>query len=294
MALARIVCGACGADIPPMAVACPGCGAAVELPRIGPQNAGHVCTLCGFRNPGAATYCESCGARLPGAGSSTPASRPERGEKPAPPSAVPTKGKRPAKEDRSRLDPWQVISGVAIVALVAVVIYLLLPVTPSSTVQTASSPAQGPGSVASMAEIESLQQAVDANPRDAGARLRLANMLHDHGMLMRAIDNYNDYLELEPRDPNARVDLGICYDQLALQDSSHAARYFSLAVREMQTAATNSPKHQPAAFNLGIVNLHMGNLEESNTWFKRAVDLDPNSELGTRAKKILQQHTFPQ
>jgi len=93
-------------------------------------------------------------------------------------------------------------------------------------------------------------------------------------------------------DPNARVDLGICYDQLALQDSNNAPRYFAMAVQEMRTVADNAPTHQPAAFNLGIVNLHMGNLEESNKWFKRAVELGRNTELGMRAQKILQQHTF--
>jgi Tfp pilus assembly protein PilF len=62
----------------------------------------------------------------------------------------------------------------------------------------------------------------------------------------------------------------------------------------METVAKNSPTHQPAAFNLGIVNLHMGNLEESNKWFKRAVELDGSSELGMRAQNILQKHTFPQ
>jgi Flp pilus assembly protein TadD len=205
---------------------------------------------------------------------------------------VRAQGKSPKKAEGSRFEPWQVISGMAILALIAVVIYLLLPINQSSPQRMTASPQ--PQAAASMEQLESLQQAVDANPRDATARLRLANTLHDNGMLARAIDTYNDYLELEPKDPNARVDLGICYDQLALQDTANAPRYFALAAREMQTAATASPTHQPAAFNLGIVNLHMGNLEESNKWFTRAVELDPKSELGMRAQKILQQHTFPQ
>ena len=286
------MCGECGADIPPGAATCPKCGAAVELPQAGTHESQQVCTQCGFRNTAVAAFCESCGAGLPGLASAEPA--PRRGHPRKPARSVPARAKvnAPRKEEGARFEPWQVISGVAILALVAVVIYLLLPSNQGAAPRTVAP--QQPRAAASMAQIESLQQAVDSNPRDAAARLRLANILHDGGILIRAVDNYNDYLKLEPKDPNARVDLGICYDQLALQDTANAPRYFSLAVREMETAAKNNPAHQPAAFNLGIVNLHMGNLEESNTWFKRAVELDPNSELGTRAQKILQQHTFPQ
>ncbi len=292
MALARIVCGECGADIPSGGAACPRCGASVELPAAGSQDVRRVCTLCGYRNPATATFCESCGAKLSGVAAAEPAPRGGRASKSG--QAVPVRGrsKAPRKERGSRVEPWQVISGVAVLALIVVVVYLLVSRDQGPAPGKVASPQ--PQAAASMAQIESLQQAVDANPRDAAARLHLANVLHDNGMLTRAIDNYNEYLALESKDPNARVDLGICYDQLALQDSSNAPRYFALAVREMQIAAKEAPTHQPAAFNLGIVNLHMGNLEESNKWFKRAVELDGASELGMRAQKILQQHSFSQ
>ncbi len=195
------------------------------------------------------------------------------------------------RDGRSGVERWQVISGVAVLALILVVVYMMIPHQQGSSPPV---PSSQPRAAASMAEIQSLQVAVDANPRDVASRLRLANLLHDNGMLARAVDNYNEYLKREPKDPNARVDLGICYDQLALQDSANAPRYFGQAVTEMQRAAADAPTHQPAAFNLGIVNLHMGNLEESNKWFKRAVELGRNTELGMRAQQILQQHTFSQ
>jgi Flp pilus assembly protein TadD len=202
------------------------------------------------------------------------------------------KGSVLKKKSETGIGAWQVISGVAVLALVAVLVYILIPRDQGGASRPVS--AQQPQAAASMAEITSLQQSVDANPGDTAARLRLANLLHDTGMLTRAIDNYAEYLKLEPKDPNARVDLGICYDQLALQDSVNAPRWFAMAVKEMQTAAENAPAHQPAAFNLGIVNLHMGNLEESNKWFKRAVELGRDTELGMRAQNILQQHSFSQ
>jgi hypothetical protein len=66
------------------------------------------------------------------------------------------------------------------------------------------------------------------------------------------------------------------------------------AVQEMELALKYRPDHQPAAFNLGIVHLTMGELETSNRWFSRAVELNPSSELGVRAKRILEQHTITQ
>ncbi len=275
-----------------MATACPRCGVAVELPVLDAAGAPQICTLCGFRNSPDAATCESCGARLAGVAAGGSVQRKGAAEKPVRPASARAKGGRQKKEGRSRFEPWQVVSAVAVLALVVVVVYLLVQGDQGSAPRTV--PSSDPQAAASMAQIDALQQAVDANPRDTATRLRLANLLHDHGMLPRAIDHYNEYLELEPTDPNARVDLGICYDQLALQDSLNAPRYFALAVREMETVAKNSPTHQPAAFNLGIVNLHMGNLEDSNKWFKRAVELDRSSELGKRAQNILQQHTFPQ
>ena len=251
-----------------------------------------MCTLCGFRNSPAAAFCESCGAKLAGSAAAPSVQRRERAQKPARPAPAREKGRMRKTEGGSRFEPWQIVSAVAVLALVVVVFYMLMPGDQGSAPRTVPTP--DPQAAASMAQIDALQQAVDANPRDTASRLRLANLLHDHGMVPRAIDHYNEYLELEPADPNARVDLGICYDQLALQDSLNAPRYFALALREMETVAKNSPTHQPAAFNLGIVNLHMGNLEESNKWFRRAVELDGSSELGMRAQNILQKHTFPQ
>jgi len=292
MAVARIVCGACGADIPPGVAACPKCGAAVELPAASPRESNQICSLCGYRNPVTATFCESCGAKLTGSAALPDVSRVGGAVKRGKPAPSRAKANAARTGGASGVQVWQVISGVAVLSLIVVLVYLLIPRDQGPAPRVVTSPP--PQATASMAEIQSLQQTVTANPSDAASRLRLANLLHDSGMLLRAIDNYSEYLKLDPRDPNARVDLGICYDQLALQDSANAPRYFALALKEMRTAADNVPTHQPAAFNLGIVNLHMGNLEESNKWFKRAVELGKDTELGMRAQKILQQHTFSQ
>lgn len=136
------------------------------------------------------------------------------------------------------------------------------------------------------------EQAVAANPSDPAPLLKLANVLHDNGSYDRAIETYKKYLTMKPADPDARVDLGICYYELGIRDSVNATGRFTLAAKEMGMAFKKSPSHQPAAFNLGVVNLHLGNMEESTKWFRKAVELDKDSELGRRAQQMLSQHTF--
>jgi Flp pilus assembly protein TadD len=133
---------------------------------------------------------------------------------------------------------------------------------------------------------------VDSNPGDQASQLRLANLLHDSGLYSRAVETYRKYLSVRPQDTNARVDLGICYFELARLDSAGSQRLLGLAIAEMEKAARDSARHQPAAFNLGIVNLYAGNTQESNRWFRRAIELNGDSDLGIRAKRLLEQHSF--
>lgn len=248
----------------------------------------HVCGECGAEVRRADERCKACGKGIewgePRAASSR-SSRPRRS--------------KPGREDepaRRRIEPWQVISFAAVGALVVFLAWSELSRDHSGPAGAGASapppvPMQSPLGPAQV-DLSPLEAAVSANPKDAEAVLRLANALHDNGMLPRAIQQYKNYLVMKPGDPDARVDLGICYDQMGMADSLQSATYYALAAAAMETAIKGNPAHQPAAFNLGIVNLHRGNLEESNKWLKRAVALNKSSDLGMRAQQILQQHSF--
>jgi tetratricopeptide (TPR) repeat protein len=111
--------------------------------------------------------------------------------------------------------------------------------------------------------------------------LELANLLHDSGFFDRAIENYKKYLEIKPNSTNALVDMGICYFEL---------QNYASADSVMKIAIKIEPQHQQANFNLGIVNLAAGKIDESKEWFKKAIAIDPNSEIGKKAEQILQSH----
>jgi tetratricopeptide (TPR) repeat protein len=193
-----------------------------------------------------------------------------------------------------KIEGWKIAMGVAAAVLLALFGYLELnrPAPPAAPVQSAA-PMEPP-----MEEVRRLQDAVRANPGDAETLLRLANRLHDMGLsaaslLPGAIDAYTQYLKLKPEDPNARVDLGICYFELGRNDSTQREELFRSAVREMNAAIAKAPNHQPAAFNLGVVSLFMGETEEATRWFRKTIEVGPETELGRRAKNLLEQHAFP-
>jgi tetratricopeptide (TPR) repeat protein len=246
----------------------------------------HSCGDCGGEVRRTDVHCPSCGNKL------------EWDEKRSVGSHVQVKRSKPAPAEegpRRRLEPWQIISIVAVGALLAYLVWTEMSRQQPAPVSVASQPPmmQAPqlgqrGGV----DTAPLEAAVAANPKDADAILRLANAYHDNGMVPMAIKRYKDYLNLQPENSDARVDLGICYDQMGLTDSVQGGMYFAQAVKEMEATLKQNPSHQPAAFNLGIVNLHRGDLAESNRWFKQAAAMDKNSELGKRAQQILQQHSF--
>jgi Tfp pilus assembly protein PilF len=191
-----------------------------------------------------------------------------------------------------RLEPWQIASGAAVLLLIAVFVYLELSREhPPSQVASGISSAQGVAPMTSpMANLAPLEQAVRENPRDPEALLALANARHDVGQFPLAIETYQRYLQEKPGDPNARVDLGICYFELGRLDSVNAETLFMQAMEEMQRVHRKHPRHQQATFNLGIVNLVRRDLKEASRWFQKTVEIDKASELGQRAQQMLQQH----
>ena len=254
MAHARLVCSECGAELSVVDAICPGCGAAIERKQV--------------------------------------KSRAERAKSPP---TVPVSEPRKREGSPQRFEPWQVVAGVAVVALVAFFVYTELQREHAGVQPVAQQ--QAPPAMMQQAprvNLAPLEQAVAANPKDADALLRLGNGLHDNGAYARAIEVYERYLAIEPGNPDARVDMGICYYELGTADSAGGARLFDTAKKEMELALKKRPDHQPAAFNLGVVSLAMGDLESSNRWFRRAVELNPSSGMGREAKRILEQHSVTQ
>jgi tetratricopeptide (TPR) repeat protein len=196
------------------------------------------------------------------------------------------------------LQGWKIILGVAVLLAVVLIIVNVTKEGPAAPVEKQSQgslpPDHPPIDQAMLGELQSLEQAARDNPGDAHSQLNLANRLMDMRMYPRAIDTYRKYLELNPSNPDARVDMAVCYFQLAGVDTSHAGALTRSALAEMTEALKINPKHQIAMLNLGIVNLQLGDVKTSQEWFRKCIDTDPKTESAQKAKQLLNQHTFNQ
>ena len=84
-----------------------------------------------------------------------------------------------------------------------------------------------------------------------------------------------------PKDADVIVDMGVCYFQLGKH--AEAIGYFKKGIEI-------NPKHQIAHLNLGVVNsFGLKNRVEAEKWWKKAVELDPNSDIGKKAQEFLNQ-----
>jgi len=133
----------------------------------------------------------------------------------------------------------------------------------------------------SLNEIKLLEEKVKNNPSDLKSLLSLSHLLNDSGFYDKAIENYKKYLTKDSKNVDVIIDMGVCYYQLGDFDS---------AIKTMEKGVSINPKHQIGNFNLGIVNSAKGNNLKSQEYFGKAVKIDPNSDIGIKAKNLLDNH----
>lgn len=263
-----------------------------------------ICENCGEENDPANTECIGCGIKLKDSKQSE--SRPavtkqsnsntanSRGKKNSPKhdnkklNRVKPQSNSGSNKKLSDIKIFAVVTvglGIAIVILMFSGVFnsVLEPNNVTADSQTLNSSSESAQVKAQ--KMESLEAQIKNNPADTSAILQLAHMKNDSGLFKEAIVNYKEYLALVPKDPNARIDMGICYYNL--QD-------YKTAMSEMEEALKIDPKHQIGYLDLGIVNLAAGNIERSRQMFKKAVELDPNSDYGKKAEELLKSHTTNQ
>ncbi len=92
--------------------------------------------------------------------------------------------------------------------------------------------------------IDNLQQQATANPTDPVIPLKLANYCYDKQLYELAIKWYRKSLALDPKNVNARTDLGTALFYTGRPTD---------AIQEYQKALEVDPNHQPTLFNLIVV-----------------------------------------
>ncbi len=119
-------------------------------------------------------------------------------------------------------------------------------------------------------EISTLKAAIEKDPKDVQALVRLANMYHDARKYEEAVQFYKRALAVTPKDVDARTDMGICLYEMGMADD---------AIAQFRTSLAYDAKHWQTWLNLGIVALSskndlktaadaFGKVEEINPGFK--------------------------
>jgi len=105
---------------------------------------------------------------------------------------------------------------------------------------------QGHPPIDSGAVIKQMEDMAAQNPKDSDIRLKLANYLYDQKQYNQSIEWYQRALELDPKNVNARTDLGTAYFYSGRSQDALAEYRKSLAI---------DPKHEPTLLNSIVVNL---------------------------------------
>ena len=105
---------------------------------------------------------------------------------------------------------------------------------------------EGHPPIDSAAIVKQLQEMAAQNPKDPEVRLKLANFLYDQKQYSQAIEWYQKALELEPKNVNARTDLGTAYFYVGRSQD---------ALREYHKSLGINPSHEPTLLNMIVVNL---------------------------------------
>ena len=231
------------------------------------------CNECGYKFDKEYKFCPECGTKVSGSKNYK---------------SKTTDSKTNLDSGDKTLNPRMLygilIGGFAVLAIIILTSGLLdsAQVAPSVMNQNQVQPNTNSGvNLNSMQMINDLEAKVKQNPEDYKSLLEMAHLKNDSGLFEAAIQNYKTYLDKNPKDADARVDMGVCYFNL---------KDYPNAIKEMETSLTYVPNHQIAHLNLGVVNLSAGNIEKSKEWLKKAYDLNPTSEVGKKAEQLLNNH----
>ena len=116
-------------------------------------------------------------------------------------------------------------------------------------------------------EITALKAAIEKDPKDVRALLRLANMYHDARKFEQAVDYYRKALAITPKDVDARTDMGICLYEMGMADE---------AIAQFRTSLQYGPEHWQTWLNLGIVSLSGKNdLKTASEAFAKVEQFNP-------------------
>jgi hypothetical protein len=130
-------------------------------------------------------------------------------------------------------------------------------------------------------QVKALKEALEKNPKDPEALVRLANFYQDAGKFDQAVEYYKRGLAERPADVAARTDMGICLREMGRPDE---------AIQEFRNSLKTDPKHWQSWLNLGIVSLYdKHDAATAASAFGKVEELNPSFEGLPQLKEAVRQ-----
>lgn len=127
--------------------------------------------------------------------------------------------------------------------------------------------------------IEGLKATLDADPRNAAARVRLGNLYFDAERYKDAIPVYEEAIRLSPRDVAVSTDLAVCYYQ-----AGNSQR----ALNQVNYSLSLDPQNTKALFNRGYFQAFgLEDLSGASASFQRVLQIAPNGPEAEQARRAL-------
>ncbi|MEW6601754.1 MAG: tetratricopeptide repeat protein [Nitrospirota bacterium] len=175
---------------------------------------------------------------------------------------------------------WIIV--VIAVAAIGLVIASYVTRQPDVERQTTGQPSVAPSATGPMVEqdldkvVPVEQLGVDLkNPKELAL---LGDKYFESSRFNQAIEIYKKVLEVDPGDIDTYNDLGLAYQYTGRTN---------LAIDALQEGVKAAPSDQRIWLSLGFVNMSAGNNAEAKAALKKAVEIDPRTDIGLEAMRML-------
>jgi tetratricopeptide (TPR) repeat protein len=129
------------------------------------------------------------------------------------------------------------------------------------------------------AQANALKSVAEREPKNAKARVDLANLYFDAERYDDAIKWYSDALKISPNDVNVSTDLGVSYYYTNQPDK---------ALQQFDHSLKLDPKHVKTLLNVGIVKAFgKQDLDGALQAWQQVMQIAPDSPEGQSAKRAL-------
>ena len=153
------------------------------------------------------------------------------------------------------------------------------PAAVQAAAQIQAAPAGESPRLLDQAAVQALRNTIDRDPKNAAARVQLANLYYDSEKWDEAIKWYEEALAIDPKNPDVSTDLGVSYYNLNQPDR---------ALKQFDHTLSVDPRHTRTMFNIGIVRAFgKQDLQGAAAIWRKLIEMAPDSEDGQNAKRAL-------